>query len=708
MKTATILLVGLLLGIFGADAVAKDRTISKVVKLLQKMLDKSNKETDDDENAYGKYKCYVDTNVAEKTGSIKKLGEQIELLGSKIEELQARNGELSGQTAGLDANMAENKAAQNSAAGVRENSEKAFKGMESDLVKSIGQMQEAVSVLSSIALGQTQTVLRKNKKDAVLLSLGSEAQNALSAVSAILPSESRQYLESFLQSPLSATHSKKGDAIVGVLKNLQATFEGNLVNARSSEAAEKKAFDESIATLKSSYALMEKSSNEKKQNMGDNDGELGSKKTALEAATKQKSDDESFLQKLRAMAAKKDKDYDERKMLRANEDAAIAQAISILNSDEAFSTFGDVDATSTGKTSFLQAQVQSSAVREVERVLEQADSARLSRVASRLRAGNAFSTVLAEIAKMKVTIVKEGAADLENKNWCTKERTNSGKDLDAKKSQIKTLNGAIDKVDDTINDPKTGLKTMIGEKETSLLQNKKAQVDQTKVRKEENKAYQEDVSNLSDAEDLLGKAVAVLNRYYKALDKKMKASLLQLQDSAAPEPFDAYSGQSKSGGEAIKMLEFIRGESKKEHAKANADEKTASEAFEESMTKLKKEEGNMMKALVKLSSDLTEKQKELLEKQTDLKDTTQAKEAIETYLLKIKPGCDFISTNFDLRETSRATETTALDKAVKLIKETPAFAAAVAKEKELVAGKCKKQCRLDKTSSDCKACVAGK
>merc|ERR1719440_2416812 len=100
--------------------------------------------------------------------------------------------------------------------------------------------------------------------------------------------------------------------------------------------------------------MMDKSLKEKKQEMGDNDSELSSKKTSLEESIKQKQDDEDFLAKLLEMAEKKAKDYEERKMLRANEDAAIAEAISILNSDSAFDTFGEVDATSTGKTSFLQ------------------------------------------------------------------------------------------------------------------------------------------------------------------------------------------------------------------------------------------------------------------------------------------------------------------------------------------------------------------
>merc|ERR1719183_2084274 len=112
MKAALtiVLLLGAFLAFTGVDGVqSQEKTITRVVKLLQKMLDKSKKDAEADRVSYAKYKCYVDTNEAEKKESIKKLTEQIDLLESKIAELQARNGELASQTATLQADMDANK-----------------------------------------------------------------------------------------------------------------------------------------------------------------------------------------------------------------------------------------------------------------------------------------------------------------------------------------------------------------------------------------------------------------------------------------------------------------------------------------------------------------------------------------------------------------------------------------------------------------------
>merc|ERR1719380_383847 len=86
------------------------------------------------------------------------------------------------------------------------------------------------------------------------------------------------------------------------------------------------------------------------------------------------------------------------------------------------------------------------------------------------------------------------------------------------------------------------------------------------------------------------------------------------------------------------------------------------------MTTLKDNQKDMEDQLVELKETLAEKEKSLFNKQTDLKDTKHAKKAIEKYLKEIKPGCDFITKNYDDREENRRIETEALEKADTLIK----------------------------------------
>merc|ERR1719162_1173190 len=107
------------------------------------------------------------------------------------------------------------------------------------------------------------------------------------------------------------------------------------------------------------------------------------------------------------------------------------------------------------------------------------------------------------------------------------------------------------------------------------------------------------------------------------------------------------------------------------------------------MQSLKDKEASDEKALAGAQKTLAAKEEELVMKRKELKATIKEKEAIEAYLLKIKPGCDFITKNFEQREKNRATETTALKKATKLIKATPVYKNFKAEEKTEGFGDCK-------------------
>jgi len=560
------------------------------------------------------------------------------------------------------------------------------------------------------------------------VALGSDVKNALSAASIFLSAEQKQQVGSFLQAPFTGTYSAQSGQVVGILKDMKSTFSSNLEEAIATEKKDKEFHDAFMQTKKEAYTAMEGTYKEKQESLSANDGGLSSKKTQLQVATKDKAEAEEFLTKLTDTCAKKAKDYEDRNLLRANEVAAISQAISILNSDSAFETFGTVSATSTGKTnliakttevkvhkvkvhkavSFLQLRRgQSTAVqRELTRVLSVERSSRLMRVLATVEAGNPFTKVLVEIEKMKVLNEEEGKQDKKNLDWCTGETDENDKNLKSRKEDILSLTGAIDKLTATVKDPMKGLTAQIKGTEASLVQNYDAQGSETKQRTEENVAYQADVRNLVDADDLLSKAIVVLTKYYEELEKRMQGESFAQEEPTPPSTWETYKGQSSKGGDAITMLKFIQGEARKEEMQAHADEEKAQAGYEDSMTELKNEQSKLQEALVKLNQDLATAEKDLVTKGEDLKGAKDSQAKIENYLLNIKPGCDFITTNFDLREKNRKTETDALEKAVTLIKETVAYKAAAQNTKEESFGKCRSLCVKDEPGAKCQACLA--
>merc|ERR1719271_1242195 len=613
----------------------------------------------------------------------------ISLLESEIEELQGSNGEASSASAELKASMADNKAKRDEATSVREKQNKQFKEDEADFEQAISQMKAAIETLATVGADQTKSTGADNKqfmagKSASLLSLQSSMQDALSAAEAFMDPKQYQSVTAFLQAPFTGTYTSQSGAVMGIIKNMRDTFEANLADARAQE-----------------------------------EKELSAKRGQLDQAEKEKANDEEFLEKLRPMCKEKAESYQERKVLRANEEAAIAEAVSILNSDSAFDTFSTVDATSTGatKASFLQIAkkhfpgVSDEDVRQVmQRLLRRAAAGhkapRIAKVISTLQAENPFDTVLDEIDKMIKLIGEEGKSDKEKFDWCAKERKDNNKELKEKKSEILKLDDEIDKLNKRIDDPSKGLKAQIENTEISLQQNHESQVTETAERQEANKAYQADIKNLVSAESLLANALKVLNAYYDRFD-----SLLQSQeDPKPPGTWGEYEGQSKSAksgdNSAISMLEYILKQTKKEEEEAHAGEEKDQAEYEDSMTSLKKEQANKEKSLAELQDKLAQAEEDLIQAEEDLKATTEDKEGIEEYLEKIKPGCDFIKTNFKTRETNRGIEKKALETAASTLKGSPAYKSAVADATVESYGKCKEPCVEDAAHVKCKACMA--
>merc|ERR1719399_2445532 len=448
-------------------------------------------------------------------------------------------------------------------------------------------------------------------------------------------------------------------------------------------------------------------------------------------------------------------------MIRANEEAAVAQAISILNSDAAFDTFGATKSATEGATEFLQMRMRTQkksarelVLRQLTRAARRTKSLRLAKIAAMLENENPFNKICGEVEKMVALIEKEGRQDREQFDWCNSERESNHEQKSEKQDMIDGLNARVTELVDIIDNEETGLKAQLADEQAKLAENQKDQAEETEDRATENAAYQKNVHNLVDAEKILEKATKVLQKFYdwlhaktgphhyeekagkdsgganikriagasvtdleeacsadpacvgfnsggwlksalepeekwyespgdlyvKVYDAESPVLLQRKEDPAPPETWEAegdeggaYKGQTEKRSSAVSMLEFITQETKAEHKAAHDSEAAAQAAFEDTMTDLKSQEGSSMDTIADLKEQLAEKEKQLAETNVDLAKTLKEHKAIEKYLLKIKPGCDFITTNIEMRREMRAGETEALHSAINTLKETPVY-----------------------------------
>merc|ERR1719171_635807 len=190
------------------------------------------------------------------------------------------------------------------------------------------------------------------------------------------------------------------------------------------EEKKQKEYDEMMEVLKAEYSEMETLFEAKKQQIGDNAAEISTISSEVDTMEGELAADQEFLATLTERCAAKAKEFEKRNMLRAGEEAAIAEAISILNSDAAFESFGKVDATSTGSTgpaliqgsSFLQISETPELRKKVSSGLlltsRRVHSVRVARIAMAISDGNPFKKVLEMINKTISIIEAEGEDDV--------------------------------------------------------------------------------------------------------------------------------------------------------------------------------------------------------------------------------------------------------------------------------------------------------
>jgi len=721
MKSIVVTSLALLFAACTASDVAVDgdRTITKVVKLLQDMLTDSKAAAEKDRDLFAKFKCYCDDNEVDKTDMIQEYLKEIKMLETEVSNLQASSGDLSLSCAQLSTDMADNEAAREEAQSVRDKSHDDFVAEEKDMTEAIDSMEQAIDLLANLGSDQAKESLLKLRTEQFmgkksLLKLKTSVTKSVKAAAVHLTTKQKRVMDAFLQAPFTGSYTSQSGEIVGVLKNMRDTFKNNLANARSADKAATEAHEKFMKIKTEEFATMKDTYETKQGQLGGNDDELASNRESLDIAKNDLSNDQEFLAKLVEMCAGKGKEFETRKMLRANEDAAISQAIAVLNSDAAFESFGKVKSTKSGATSFIQVErydQRTSIRRAVQSGLQQMarklKSMKLANVVVLLEADNPFSKVLEEIEKMVSLIDAEQKADDDQKAWCETEREESHTKKDEKEIKIDELKNKITKLEDTIDNPETGLKATIKSTETDINVNHDGQVTETLERQNENTIYQKNIKNTVGAEKLLEKAIKILNLFYEEAGKKEE---LVQEDPKGPETWDEEDSgsQTKAGGDVIQMLEFILEETNKAEKMAHSDEEEAQHSYEDSMTELKKEFMELQENLAKLHESLADAVKSLGEMREELTVTEKDLVAVKRYLKQLKPGCDFIADNYDTRTENRGKEKTALEGAVKTLKGTPAFKAAMTAAEQEALGDCKGTCNEHgKEEARCQACLAG-
>jgi len=671
--------------------------IRRVVTLLQDMQKKIEAEGERDKALFDKFMCYCQTGAGDLEKSIKAAEAKMPTVTSALQEAKSQKEQLEVDLKNHKQTRADAKSALAEAKGIREKEAAAYAKESGDHETNLKALGKAIAAISSGMKGS-------------FLQTGAAAVIRQLTINMDLSSVDRDVMASFLSQGQEAGYAPQSGQIVGILKQMKDTMEGDLAGLTKDENAAKAAFEELTAAKEKEIALNSKAIEVKTDRHGKVGVKIEEIREDLEDTAASYEEDKKFLADLDKNCATKKDEWEIVKKTRAEELLAIADTVKILNDDDALDLFKKT----LPSPSLLQMTLQAREVRrQALRVLSAArhgrghgGDGRLDLIALAIRGKKvSFEKVLTMIDEMVKLLGEEQASDDDKKAYCEKE-------LDKNEDTKKELDLDVADLTKTIDETEEAISTL-GEEIKELVAGIKALdksvSDATANRKAENEEYKSTMAGNTAAKELLKIAKNRMNKFYnpkmyKAPPKRelsaedrisvsmggtappteapggiagtgVTAALVQVRahtqrrsrDVAAPPPppetFGAYTKKGQESSGVLTMMDMLVADLDKEMQEMDVEEKDAQADYEAYIADSADKRAADSKSIEEKESAKAAAE-EALGKAT-LEKKSKSKEAMATAMLlrDLHMECDWLLTNFETRKEARAGEVDALKKA---------------------------------------------
>jgi len=483
------------------------------------------------------------------------------------------------------------------------------------------------------------------------------------------------------------SYSPQSGQIFGILKQMKDDFEANLSKAQKEELKAREEFAELKVALEKEIETGAVKLDEMEVDAAGNAKALSDAKEDLGITRDTRSSDVQFLSDLRLKCQDLDHQWKQRSKTRGEEMQAVSEAISILTEDDARDLFHKKMGTGSGG-SFVQVASEAGARTFAEAALRSRASALLAAAAQRLGPGlvvgqrggggggggggasawrrneddpqnklavmavqvqlDAFSKVKAAIDSMVSDLKTQQEKEVKHKAFCTKS-------LNDNEMETYTTKETLEDLADTI----TSLEHAIERLDLDIAEAKKAiakmQVEVKRageLRAEENKEFQEEVTDQRAMQEILGKAIHRMELVYK------DSSFLQ-QRQEPPVHFQPYSKNS-GGHSVISLMEQIVEDSKRTEQEALSAENAAQSAYEGFVKDSYASIRSLTEAIGTKTKTMAQTKEEKAEKVSAHQDTQTRLDMLANVAGDVHDQCDFVLKNFDIRQTARLQEIEAL------------------------------------------------
>merc|ERR1719174_276069 len=409
--------------------------IRKVVTMLQDMQKEVEAEGKKEEGLFDNFMCYCSGGEGALEASITQGKAQIEQLTADIERGTAEKSQLDQDVATHKADRTAAEKTIKESTALREREAAEFGATSGDMKSNIQAMAGALDALKK---GLSASLLQTG--------VGSVLRNIVKTSPAVRDGE-RDMLMSFLETGDGAEGGS--DQIIGIVSQMKETMEADLKEAEAKEADAKATFESLGSSKTSEIAAAGKAIESKSARAGTVAVEIVQNKADLESTEKAVAEDTDFKANLAKNCATKQKEWDERCKLQAQEIEAISDTIELLNSDDVLELFKKT-LPSAAASSFIQtAATTRSQTRRVQALIKNAMSSDKAHTANRhlmlmsLRSGvHGFEKVVGMVDGMVGVLEEEQKQDDKTDVWCLDELDKAKEEAKATEVDIGDLSAA--------------------------------------------------------------------------------------------------------------------------------------------------------------------------------------------------------------------------------------------------------------------------
>jgi hypothetical protein len=658
--------------------------IRKVVTILQDMQKELEAEGEKEQGLFDKFMCFCDGNTDGMSAAAEKAAQDIVELKSKLEAEKAEKTQLDQELVQHKLDREKAKGDLEQATSIREKEHEEYVAATGDLGTNLKAMTGAIDAL---AKGMGESFLQSAGKKTLLIQAAQKTQ--------AVDDYQRDELLSLLQgkNPFGAYSGQSGE-IVGMLKAMKDEMAGDLKSTVAAEEQAAAGFEELAAAKKQEIAAASEAIESKTVRSGELAVAVTTTADDIEDTTAEMKETQAFLANLGAQCALKKKEWAERQSMRAEEVAAIGEAIKILNDDDALDLFKKTLSLSQASTVLLQDKSTAARALRARTVLAAASktsshATTLSLLEAQLKAKKVdFSKIMEQIDGMVKVLAAEQKDDDDTKTFCTAEIEKAEGEKADTEEGIAASTAAIEEMEESSATLAAEIESL--GKEIKALD--KAVTEATEQRKEEHEDFITFQTENNAAVQLIEKAKNRLFKFYRPTmykeapkrelteeEKILAASgqdigtvapelipgttqtvFAQVRVNAAPPPppetFGAYQKKDAKSNGVIGLMEMLAKELQTDITEAEHEEENSQKDYERLM-------GESQKSREEKVGSITTKEAAKAELDSKIENTKEKKAlqetelaGIKTALLQLHANCDFLVENYDVRKEARVNE----------------------------------------------------